>query len=102
MGRLIDADVLIAELEKRVRTKRSTMEIVRDIIPIVRRQPPMSDVTEDKGDGTEREPIAVTDKDFICPNCSCGVQPYFVDKIMARDVHYCYYCGQKLLWEDFD
>jgi hypothetical protein len=37
--RLIDADLLIDELEKRIRTPRSTMEIVRDIIPMVKRQP---------------------------------------------------------------
>jgi hypothetical protein len=40
--RLIDSDLLIDELEKRVRTPRSTMEIVRDIIPMVKRQPTVS------------------------------------------------------------
>jgi CII-binding regulator of phage lambda lysogenization HflD len=42
--RLIDANSLIEELEKRVRTQRSTMEIVRDIIPMVQRQPTTYDV----------------------------------------------------------
>jgi hypothetical protein len=42
--RLIDADLLIDELEKRVRTPRSTMEIVRDIIPMVKEQPTAYDV----------------------------------------------------------
>jgi hypothetical protein len=37
--RLIDADLLIDELEKMIRTPRSTMEIVRDIIPMVDEQP---------------------------------------------------------------
>jgi hypothetical protein len=37
--RLIDADLLVDELEKRIRTPRSTMEIVRDIIPMVDEQP---------------------------------------------------------------
>lgn len=37
--RLIDADLLINELEKRVRTPRSTMEIIRDIIPLIKEQP---------------------------------------------------------------
>jgi hypothetical protein len=40
--RLIDADLLIDELEKRIRTTRSTMEIVRDIIPMVEEQPTVS------------------------------------------------------------
>lgn len=42
--RLIDADLLIDELEKRIRTTRSTMEIVRDIIPMVEEQPTAYDV----------------------------------------------------------
>lgn len=37
--RPIDSDLLIDDLEKRIRTQRSTMEIVRDIIPMVERQP---------------------------------------------------------------
>jgi nitrogen regulatory protein PII len=42
--RLINADLLIDELEKKIRTPRSTMEIVRDIIPMVKRQPTAFDV----------------------------------------------------------
>ena len=37
--RLIDANVLVEELEKRIRTPRSTMEIARDIIPLIESQP---------------------------------------------------------------
>lgn len=36
---MIDEKKLIEELKKRVRTKRSTMEILRDIIPLINGQP---------------------------------------------------------------
>lgn len=36
---MIDEKKLIEELKKRIRTPRSTMEIERDIIPLVERQP---------------------------------------------------------------
>ena len=36
---MIDEKKLIEELQKRIRTPRSTMEIVRDIIPLVEMQP---------------------------------------------------------------
>ena len=36
---MIDEKKLIEELQKRVRTPRSTMEIIRDIIPLVEKQP---------------------------------------------------------------
>lgn len=36
---MIDEKKLIEELKKRVRTKRSTMEIIRDIIPLIESQP---------------------------------------------------------------
>jgi hypothetical protein len=42
--RLIDAEHLIKELKKRIRTPRSTMEIARDIIPLVKSQPTAYDV----------------------------------------------------------
>lgn len=37
--RLIDANALIEELKKRIRTPRSTMEIAKDIIPLIEAQP---------------------------------------------------------------
>lgn len=36
---MIDENKLIEELQKRVRTPRGTMEIIRDIIPLVKKQP---------------------------------------------------------------
>lgn len=36
---MIDEKKLIKELSKRIRTHRSTMEIIRDIIPLVESQP---------------------------------------------------------------
>lgn len=36
---MIDEKILIEELKYRVRTPRSTMEILRDIIPLVEMQP---------------------------------------------------------------
>lgn len=40
---MIDEKLLIKELNLRVRTKRSTMEIIRDIIPLVEMQPKVSE-----------------------------------------------------------
>jgi hypothetical protein len=37
--RPIDADLLISNLNKRIKTQRSTMEIIRDIIPMINEQP---------------------------------------------------------------
>lgn len=42
--RLIDADLLVNELNKRVRTPRSTMEIIRDIIPFIEMQETVYDI----------------------------------------------------------
>ena len=42
--RLIDANVLIEELKKRIRTPRSTMEIAKDIIPLIEAQPVVCDL----------------------------------------------------------
>lgn len=42
--RLIDADLLVNELNKRVRTPRSTMEIIRDIIPSIEMQETAYDI----------------------------------------------------------
>lgn len=44
MPRLIDADLLVTEIKKRIRTPRSTMEILRDIIPVIDNQPTAYDV----------------------------------------------------------
>lgn len=40
---MIDEQLLIKELNFRVRTPRSTMEIIRDIIPLVEMQPTVSE-----------------------------------------------------------
>lgn len=40
---MIDEKLLIKELNFRVRTPRSTMEIIRDIIPLVEMQPKVSE-----------------------------------------------------------
>lgn len=40
---MIDEELLIKELNFRVRTPRSTMEIIRDIIPLVEMQPKVSE-----------------------------------------------------------
>ena len=37
--RLIDADRLVEQIKKRIRTPRSTMEIERDTIPLINEQP---------------------------------------------------------------
>lgn len=44
--RLIDANALIEELKKRIRTPRSTMEIAKDIIPLIEAQPVAYDLEE--------------------------------------------------------
>lgn len=44
--RLIDADELLESISKRIKSKRSTMEIVRDIIPMIDAQPTAYDVDE--------------------------------------------------------
>lgn len=44
--RLIDADELLETVSKRIKSKRSTMEIVRDIIPMIDAQPTAYDVDE--------------------------------------------------------
>lgn len=41
---LIDADGLLDSVSKRIRTKRSTMEIVKDIMPTIGSQPTAYDV----------------------------------------------------------
>lgn len=40
---MIDEELLVKELNFRVRTPRSTMEIIRDIIPLVEMQPKVSE-----------------------------------------------------------
>ena len=44
--RLIDANALVEELKKRIRTPRSTMEIAKDIIPMIEAQPVAYDLEE--------------------------------------------------------
>lgn len=44
--RLIDANVLVEELKKRIRTPRSTLGIVKGIIPLIEAQPVAYDLEE--------------------------------------------------------
>jgi hypothetical protein len=44
MPRLIDADLLVEEIEKRARAPRGTMEILRDILSVIDGQPTAYDV----------------------------------------------------------
>lgn len=44
--RVIDADKLKNNITKRIRTKRSTMEIVRDILPAIDEQATVFDVDD--------------------------------------------------------
>lgn len=55
--RPIDSDLLIDDLEKRIRTQRSTMEIVRDIIPMVERQPTISGDMRKNADMADKNAI---------------------------------------------
>lgn len=45
MSDLISRSELIDRLKRRIRTPRSTMEIIRDIIPLVEIQPPVEAVS---------------------------------------------------------
>ena len=77
--RLIDADRLEEQIKKRIRTPRSTMEIERDIIPLINEQPNTSELeyvikkTEHilKTDGWEKYYRRC--EEFCCgKGCDCG------------------------------
>jgi hypothetical protein len=94
---LIDEIVLIEELKKRVKTKRSTMEILRDIIPLIEQQSKINEWIHVK----ERLPENEVDVEITYCYDILGERIYHT----ARAVHY---DGTMLIsesdisWDEFD
>lgn len=94
--RLIDADVLIEEFEMRVRTTRSTMEIIRDVIPLVQRQKTVYDVDKIVEELKKQIPKKIkVEKYLYGEQYHCPVCGNYLDKFY---ILYCEKCGQRLEW----
>lgn len=81
MGRLIDADMLKESLLKRVKTPRSTMEIKRDIIPLIDDQPTVFRYTQSIVDQIEK-----SKKDALSKVCL----PRFIKKDLQEFINICF------------
>jgi hypothetical protein len=82
--RLIDADELIEELKKRVKTKRSTMEILRDIIPMIENQPTAEESWNPANEPPDNDRvILVSFKDYYMP-----IPGYYM-RCINREGEYC-------------
>ena len=81
MGRLIDADMLKEILLKRVKTPRSTMEIKRDIIPLIDDQPTVFRGTQSMVDQIEK-----SKKDALSQVCF----PRFIKKDLQEFADICF------------
>lgn len=108
---MIDEKLLIKELNLRVRTKRSTMEIIRDIIPLVEMQPKVSEqeirdnmrgqiiITPRKNEYVDfcgEEFYLDESKIISTPNTKGRNEPgyeKFRKKVLKRDGYSCQLCG---------